>query len=82
MDSALNLPQQQVADLDPLQKQALALAPQMFGSFHFMQSAGQRANAGTFALAGGLGMLSDPTRSVGMFMSPYETEVVIALWPT
>ena len=77
LDSALNLPQQQVADLDPLQKQALALAPQMFGSFApFMQSAGQRANAGTAALAGGLGMLSDPTRSVGMFMSPYETEVV------
>ena len=32
--------------------------------------------AGSAALAGGLGMLADPTRSIGMFMSPYQTEVV------
>ena len=77
LDRGINLPQFQVAGLDPLQQQALALAPQMFGSFApFIRGAGQTAGAGTAALAGGLGMLADPTRSIGMFMSPYETEVV------
>ena len=77
LDTPLGLPQQQVAGLDPLQQQALALAPQMFGSFApFLQSASGQAGAGSAALAGGLGMLADPTRSVGMFMSPYQTEVI------
>ena len=77
LDRAITLPQQQVAGLDPLQQQALAAAPQMFGSYApFLRGAGQTAGAGTAALAGGLGMLADPTRSVGMFMSPYQTEVI------
>ena len=33
LDRAITLPQQQVAGLDPLQQQAFAAAPQMFGSF-------------------------------------------------
>lgn len=77
LDRAITLPQFQVAGLDPLQQQALAAAPQMFGSFApFLRGAGQTAGAGTAALAGGLGMLADPTRSVGMFMSPFQTEVI------
>ena len=77
LDTPLGLPQQQVAGLDPLQQQALALAPQMFGSFApFLQSASGQTGAGSAALAGGLGMLADPTRSIGMFMSPYQTEVI------
>ncbi len=77
LDTPLGLPQYQVAGLDPLQQQALSLAPQMFGSFApFLRGAGQTAGAGTAALAGGLGMLADPTRSVGMFMSPFQTEVI------
>lgn len=77
LDAPLDLPQQKVAGLDPLQQKALELAPEMFGSFApFLQSASGQAGAGSAALAGGLGMLADPTRSVGMFMSPYETEVV------
>ena len=77
LDRAITLPQFQVAGLDPLQQQALAAAPQMFGSFApFLRGAGQTAGAGTAALAGGLGMLADPTRSIGMFMSPYQTEVI------
>ena len=77
LDKAITLPQFQVAGLDPLQQQALAAAPQMFGSFApFLRGAGQTAGAGTAALAGGLGMLADPTRSIGMFMSPYQTEVI------
>ena len=77
LDRAITLPQFQVAGLDPLQQQALAAAPQMFGSFApFLRGAGQTAGAGTAALAGGLGMLADPTRSIGMFMSPFQTEVI------
>lgn len=77
LDTAINLPQYQVAGLDPLQQRALALAPQMFGSYApFMRGAGATAGAGVAALGGGLGMLADPTRSIGMYMSPYETEVI------
>ena len=77
LDTPLNLPQQQVAGLDPLQQQALALAPQMFGSFApFLQNASGQAGAGSAALAGGLGMLSDPRQSVQMFMNPYQDVVI------
>ena len=77
LDRRLKIPQFQVAGLDPLQQQALALAPQMFGSFApFVRGAGQTADAGTAALSGGLGMLADPTRSVSMFMNPYEDVVI------
>ena len=77
LDAPITLPSFQVAGLDPLQQQALAAAPQMFGSFApFIQGAGGAAQAGLGALGGGLGMLADPTRSVGMFMSPFQTEVI------
>ena len=52
LDRGINLPQFQIAGLDPLQQQALALAPQMFGSFApFVRGAGQTAGAGTAALS-------------------------------
>ena len=77
LDSAIDLPQQRVADLDPLQQQAFALAPQMFGAYApFIRGAGGQAGAGAAALAGGLGMLADPTRSISMFMNPYEQQVI------
>ena len=77
LDSPITLPQQQVAGLDPLQQQAFAAAPQMFGSYApFIQGAGGAAQAGLGALGGGLGMLADPTQAIGMFMSPYQTEVI------
>lgn len=77
LDTPLTLPQQQVAGLDPLQQQAFAAAPQMFGSYApFLQGAGGAAQAGLGALGGGLGMLADPTQAIGMFMSPYQTEVI------
>ena len=77
LDSAINLPQQRVAGLDPLQQRAFELAPQMFGSFApFIRGAGGQAGAGSAALAGGLGMLADPTRSISMFMNPYEQQVI------
>jgi hypothetical protein len=77
LDTPLALPQQQVAGLDPLQQQAFAAAPQMFGSYApFIQGAGGAAQAGLGALGGGLGMLADPTQAISMFMSPYQTEVI------
>tara|TARA_R100001510_G_C7651090_1_gene208703 strand:- start:185 stop:1102 length:918 start_codon:yes stop_codon:yes gene_type:complete len=77
LDSAINLPQQRVAGLDPLQQQAFALAPQMFGAYApFIRGAGGQTGAGAAALAGGLGMLADPTRSISMFMNPYEQQVI------
>jgi hypothetical protein len=77
LDSAINLPQQRVAGLDPLQQRAFELAPQMFGSFApFIRGAGGQAGAGSAALAGGLGMLADPTRSISMFMNPFEQQVI------
>jgi len=70
LDAPINLPKFQVAGLDPLQQQALAAAPQMFGSFApLIQGA-------SGALAGGLGMLSDPRQSVQMFMNPYQDVVI------
>ena len=77
LDSGLGLPQFQVAGLDPLQQEALRVAPQMFGSYApFIQSAGGQAGAGSAALAGGLGMLADPRQSVQMFMNPYQDVVI------
>jgi len=77
LDAPITLPQFQVAGLDPLQQQALAAAPQMFGSYApFIRGAGGAAQAGLGALGGGLGMLADPTQAIGMFMSPYQTEVI------
>lgn len=68
LDTALNLPQFQVAGLDPLQRQALAAAPQMFGSYApTLSSALGQAGAGQAALTGGLGMLADPRRSIDRY---------------
>ena len=73
LDSPLNLPQYQVAGLDPLQQQAAQQAQQQFGMFQpFVQTAGQLATSG---IAQGLGML-DPSQSIQQFMDPYKQEVI------
>ena len=57
LDTALNLPEYQVAGLDPLQQAAQQQALNQFGLFQpFVQTAGQLATSG---IAQGLGML-DP----------------------
>lgn len=77
LDTAINLPQFRVAGLDPLQTEALRLAPEMFGSYApFIRGAGQQAAAGTDALAAGLGMISDPRAAVDMYMNPYQDVVI------
>lgn len=73
LDSPLNLPQYQVAGLDPLQQQAAQQAQQQFGMFQpYVQTAGQLATSG---IAQGLGML-DPSQSIQQFMDPYQSAVI------
>ena len=58
LDTPLNLPQQQVAGLDPLQQQAFAMAPGMVGSYApFVMGASGQTLGGQAALGGGLGLL-------------------------
>lgn len=73
LDTPLNLPQYQVAALDPLQQQAAQQAQQQFGMFQPMvQTAGQLATSG---IAQGLGML-DPAQGIQSYMNPYKQEVI------
>jgi len=73
LDSPLNLPQYQVAALDPLQQRAQQEALQGFGMFQpYVQTAGQLATSG---IAQGLGML-DPSQSIQQFMDPYQGAVI------
>jgi len=71
------LPQQQVAGLDPLQQQALNMAPGMVGSYApFTLGASGQTLGGQAALAGGLGLLSDPSAAVSQYMNPYQSNVI------
>lgn len=73
LDSPLNLPEYQVAALDPLQQRAQQEALQGFGMFQpYVQTAGQLATSG---VAQGLGML-DPSQGVQQFMDPYQGAVI------
>lgn len=77
LDTALNLPQFQVAGLDPLQQQALAAAPQMFGSYApALGSALGQSGAGQLALGAGLGALMNPSAAMAQYFNPFETQVV------
>jgi hypothetical protein len=73
LDTRLNLPQQQVAGLDPLQLAAQEQALRQFGMFQpFVQTAGQLATSG---IAQGLGML-DPQKGIQSYMNPYQDAVI------
>ena len=73
LDTALNLPEYQVAGLDPLQQAAQQQALRQFGLFQpFVQTAGQLATSG---IAQGLGML-DPQKGIQSYMNPYQDAVI------
>ena len=73
LDTALNLPEYQVAGLDPLQQAAQQQALRQFGLFQpFVQTAGQFATSG---IAQGLGML-DPQKGIQSYMNPYQDAVI------
>jgi hypothetical protein len=77
LDSPLNLPQFQIAGLDPLQQQAFAMAPQLVGSYApFVSGAAGQTLGGQAALGAGLGMLADPAAAVQTFMNPYQSSVI------
>jgi len=66
IDQPLNLPDFQVAGLDPLQQMAFAYAPQMFGSFApFMQSGLGQIGAGAGALGQGQSTLGQALSPIG-----------------
>lgn len=76
LDSPLNLPEYQIASLDPLQARAQQEALNQFGMFQpFVQTAGQQAAAGLGAIGQGLGML-DPSQGIQQFMNPYQQNVI------
>ena len=73
LDTALNLPEYQVAGLDPLQQAAQQQALRQFSLFQpFVQTAGQLATSG---IAQGLGML-DPQKGIQSYMNPYQDAVI------
>ena len=73
LDTALNLPEYQVAGMDPLQLAAQQQALNQFGIFQpFVQTAGQLATSG---IAQGLGML-DPQKGIQSYMNPYQDAVI------
>jgi hypothetical protein len=66
IDQPLNLPDFQVAGLDPLQQMAFSYAPQMFGSFApFMQSGLGQIGAGAGALGQGQSTLGQALSPIG-----------------
>ena len=72
LDTALDLPEYQVAGMDPLQLAAQQQALNQFGMFQpFVQTGGQLATSG---IAQGLQML-DPS-SIQQFMNPYQSGVI------
>ena len=72
LDTPLNLPEYQVAGMDPLQLAAEQQALNQFGMFQpFVQTGGQLATSG---IAQGLQML-DPS-SIQQFMNPYQSGVI------
>lgn len=77
LDTPLGLPQQQVAGLDPLQAQALNMAPGMVGSYApFTLGASGQTLGGQAALAGGLGLLANPAAAAQQYMNPYQSNVI------
>ena len=76
LDTPLNLPQYQVAGLDPLQQQASALGQAQVGSYQpALQQGLGAATAGIGALGQGIGML-DPSQGISQFMNPYQNAVI------
>ena len=77
LDSPLNLPDYQIAGMDPLRTSAIGLGEQMTGSYKpFMEGSANQALAAQQALAGGLGYLRP--EAVNDFMNPYQQNVIDA----
>ena len=84
LDKPIDLPDFQIAGMDPLQQMALSYAPQMFGSFQpYMQGAQAQIGSGlgtlgaaSTGIGAGLGQLADPSESVKRFFDPFQEQVI------
>jgi len=76
LDKPLDLPEYQVAPMDPLQTQAQALGQAQVGTYlPALQQGQQAALAGIGALGQGVAML-DPSQGISQFMNPYQGAVI------
>ena len=76
LDTPLDLPEYQVAGLDPLQQQAMQLGQAQVGSYQpAVQQGLGAATAGIGALGQGIAML-DPSQGISQFMNPYQSAVI------
>jgi hypothetical protein len=75
LDSPLNLPDYQIAGMDPLRSGAIGLGEQMTGSYKpFMEGSANQALAAQQALTSGLGFLQP--ESISKFQNPYQDQVI------
>ena len=76
LDKPLDLPEYQVAGLDPLQQQAMQLGQAQVGTYQpAVQQGLGAATAGIGALGQGIAML-DPSQGISQFMNPYQSAVI------
>mgnify|MGYP003665329627 FL=1 len=75
LDSPLNLPDYQIAGMDPLRSAAIGLGEQMTGSYKpFVEGSANQALAAQQALTSGLGFLQP--ESISKFQNPYQDQVI------
>jgi len=76
LDTPLDLPQQQVATLDPLQRRAMEMGLSQVGSFQpALQTGLGSAQAGIGSIGAGVSML-DPSQGIQRFMNPFQSAVL------
>ena len=77
LDAPLNLPDYQIAGMDPLRSDAISMGEDMMGSYQpFIQGAANQSIAAQQALASGLGYLQPD--AINKFMNPYQQNVIDA----
>ena len=75
LDSPLNLPDYQIAGMDPLRSAAIGLGEQLSGSYQpFIEGSANQALAAQQALTSGLGFLQP--ESISKFQDPYQDQVI------
>ena len=75
LDSPLNLPDYQIAGMDPLRSAAIGLGEQMTGCYKpFIEGSANQALAAQQALTSGLGFLQP--ESISKFQDPYQDQVI------
>ena len=77
LDSPLNLPQFQIAGIDPLRERAITLGENLVGSFRpFVEGARDQSLAGQQALTSGLQFLQP--EAIQQFQNPFQQQVIDA----